>query len=255
MTVQSLGRISSVCALVGLVTGSSTPAYGADAAVSRVLMLPLVDRTTVVAELTQRVARVQEIASSPAMVMIEAGPVDAATRPLDLTPVVRSPFVAGLSLRTTLGPDGLTYLRMRITLGAFCTHRLRVAGSRVYVDLVPVEERSPSPLAPVPPPAKAPSGRVSPQAPRPAESSPADTVDAAYQALESSGLRRARELAGRPDVTALLRLHDEILTRDDRLGRRRPEVVERLLAEVLRYTNEARVAQLKKDREALLKAP
>ena len=67
-------------------------------------------------------------------------------------------------------------------------------------------------------------------------------------------LIRLQRRKSRPARHSLLRLHDEILSRDDRLGRRRPEVVERLLAEVLKYTDDARAAQLKKDREALLKA-
>jgi hypothetical protein len=218
-----------------MAAGSARPVASADAALGRVLMLPLVDRTTVVAELTARVPRVREIASTAAMVMIEAGPVDAATKPLDLTPVVRSRFVAHVSIRTTKASDGLSYLRMQITLAAFCTHRLRISGSRVYVDLVPLEERSPSPLVPVVSAEKA-------------------SVDAAYRDLESSVLPRARDLALRPDVTGLLRLHDEILSRDDQLGRQRPEVVERLLAEVLKSTNDARTLQLKKDHDALLQA-
>ena len=53
-----------------------------------------------------------------------------------------------MSVRTATGPDRLTYLRMQITLAAFCTHRLRVGGSRIYVDLMPLEERAPSPLVP-----------------------------------------------------------------------------------------------------------
>ena len=235
MTFESRRRVSRAFVLLIVLAGSPVPAYGADAALSRVLMLPLTDRTTVVAELTGRVPRVQEIGANPATVTIEAGPIDAATRPLDLTPIARSRFVAHVSVRTATGPDRVTYLRMQITLASFCTHRLRVGGSRIYVDLMPLEERAPSPLVPLVSAEKA-------------------SVDAAYKDLESSVLPRARELAGRPDVMGLLRLHDEILSRDDRLGRRRPEVVERLLAEVLKYTDDARAAQLKKDREALLKA-
>jgi hypothetical protein len=224
-----------VCALVAMAAGLARPAASADAALSRVLMLPLVDRTTVVAELTERVPRVREISSSAAMIMIEAGPVDAATKPLDLTPVVRSRYVAHVSVRIATAPDGLSYLRIQITLAAFCTHRLRISGSRVYVDLVPLEERSPAPLVPV-------------------VSAETASVDAAYRDLESSVMPRAHDLASKPDVVALLRLHDEILSSDDRLGRQRPEVVERLLAEVLKSTNEARALQLKKDREALLQS-
>lgn len=235
MTLRSCRRVWRAFVLLVLLAGLPRPAYGADATLSRVLMLPLVDRTTIVAELTGRAPRVREIDSNPATVTIEVGPVDGATKPLDLTPIARSRFVAHVSVRTASGPDGLSYLRMQITLASFCTHRLRIAGSRVYVDLVPLEERAPSPLAPVVSAEKA-------------------SVDASYRDLESSVAPRARDLASRPDVTALLRLHDEVLSRDDRLGRLRPEVVERLLADILKYTNEARAAQLKKDREALLKA-
>src|ERR1700730_5172614 len=130
MTVESCRRVSRAFALwvvLGLLAGSPGPAFSADATLSRVLMLPLADRTTIVAELTGRVPRVQEIASNPATVTIEAGPVDAATKPLDLTPIARSRFVAHVSVRTASGPDGLSYLRMEITLAAFCPHRLRVA--------------------------------------------------------------------------------------------------------------------------------
>ena len=58
--------------------------------------------------------------------------------------------------------------------------------------------------------------------------SAADT--AAYQALDASARRRARELAARPDVKALLRLRDEVKQRDNELGHRRADLIERAAA-------------------------
>src|SRR5436309_575856 len=175
MTSQTHNRIFCVCALVAT-AGAARAISAADATLGQVLMLPLVDRTTIVTELTERVPRVREIASTAAMVLIEAGPVDATMKPLDLAPLERSRFVAHVSVRTAIASDGRTYLRLQITLAAFCTHRLRISGSRVYVDLVPLEERSPTPLVPV-------------------VSAETASVDAAYRDLESSILPRARDLA------------------------------------------------------------
>jgi hypothetical protein len=60
-------------------------------------------------------------------------------------------------------------------------------------------------------------------------------------------------LAARPDVKALLRLRDEVKQRDNELGHRRADLIEALLLEVDRYTDEARARQLELDRRAFLK--
>ena len=68
-----------------------------------------------------------------------------------------------------------------------------------------------------------------------------------YTALEADVLRRASALARRPDVNALIALSAEVVRRDEQLGRQRPAFIKQLLAEVDRYTNEARALRLKLD--------
>ena len=140
MTFESRRRVSRAFVLLIVLAGSPVPAYGADAALSRVLMLPLTDRTTVVAELTGRVPRVQEIGANPATVTIEAGPIDAATRPLDLTPIARSRFVAHVSVRTA------TVVATLVAVG-FAAVPISVAAG--WLPTPPGNERgiSPSPTA------------------------------------------------------------------------------------------------------------
>lgn len=75
-------------------------------------------------------------------------------------------------------------------------------------------------------------------------------TEGAYRALDASIRQRAQQMVARPDVKGLLRLRDEIARRDKALGSREPQLVNDLLAELQRYTDQARALQLQKDRQA-----
>lgn len=233
--------------------GCAGRAWAADGIVNRIVMLPLADRTTIVVELNAPVERVEDVQADSTMVVIEAGPVRGAVQPQELKPAVASRFFSGLTVTGVTRPDGSAFVRLRMALGAAAQHRLRSTGSRIYVDLA-----EPGPAAPPvqPAPVRAAPVKAAPRTPKaqeaPAAASEA-TADASYQALEDAILQRARELAARPDVKALLRLKAQVDRRDKELGKRRPEKVERIQAELLRYTDEARVLQLERDRRAFLK--
>jgi hypothetical protein len=252
----------------------------AGATVTRVVMLPLPERTTVVVELSGPIAQVQEIQSDLTTVVFEAGPVAAGVQAMDLKPTAASSIVAGVTVGGSARADGTNYLRVRITTRAAAIRQRRAAGNRLYVDITVPEtplvqvpgadnpaapsgaQRATAPSSiPVSPAIPAPPARQpapQPDAPRPQATAkpagPPSAADvAAYQALDTSARRRARELAARPDVKALLRLRDEVKQRDNELGHRRADLIEALLLEVDKYTDEARARQLELDRRAFLK--
>jgi hypothetical protein len=237
-------------------------------------MLPLPERTAVVVELSGPIAQVQEIQSDLTTVVFEAGPVAAGVQPLDLKPTTPSSIVTGVTVGGATRPDGTNYVRVRITTRASSIRQRRASGNRLYVDITTPEspavripgtdtpalpsgpQRATAPSVIPAPPTRQPTPQ--PEAPRPEAAAksagPPSAADAtAYQALDASTRRRARELAARPDVRALLRLRDEVKQRDNDLGHRRADLIETLLIEVDRLTDEARARQLELDRRAFLK--
>src|SRR5262245_1924612 len=278
--LMSRGLARAACGFFMALLAPVAAQAAAEASVSRVVMLPLPERTTVVVELSGPIANVQEIESDLTTVVFEAGPVAAGVQPLDLRPTAPSSIVAGVSLGGTTRPDGTNYVRIRIITRAAAIRQRRASGNRLYVDItvpeapviqVPGIDNHPVPSGPqratapssipaspaIPaPPARQPAPQ--PDTPRPQATAkpagPPSAADAAaYQALDASTRRRGRELAARPDVRALLRLRDEVKQRDNELGHRRPDLIEALLIEVDRLTDEARARQLELDRRAFLK--
>jgi hypothetical protein len=76
-----------------------------------------------------------------------------------------------------------------------------------------------------------------------------------FTPVESQTLvARARALAERPDVTALVALRESISRRADAAGEQESPATQRLLAEVDRYLTEARQRRLRLDGEALRKS-
>lgn len=71
--------------------------------------------------------------------------------------------------------------------------------------------------------------------------------------MQADVLKRAGTLAPRADVKGLLALVEETKRRDEQLGRKRPDVMEKLLEEVNRKLEEARVLRLQLDAEAFEK--
>jgi hypothetical protein len=68
-----------------------------------------------------------------------------------------------------------------------------------------------------------------------------------YEALQAEARRRAPLLAGKPDVNGLIALIAEIRRRDERLGKKRPDLIEPLIDEMNQALDEARGLRLKLD--------
>jgi hypothetical protein len=96
----------------------------------------------------------------------------------------------------------------------------------------------------------APVDVVSAESP-PAPSSPAEPRTArppAAQALDlSDAVRRAREMAQRPDVTGLVALRESVLRQAEEAGEKDAPSTKRQLDEIDRYLSEARALRLRLD--------
>src|SRR5262249_48831194 len=153
-------------------------------------------------------------------------------RPTVFTPQDGVALLARASLNSVSRSDGM-FLQLRISLRTESAHHLRVAGPRIYIDLAPIPVAD-EPIAlrrlslPTASAAAAPGATAEPPS--------NDDVDGAYKALETTMLRRAKDLSLKPDVRALLRLPDELRKRDTELGQQRPALVERVQLELRRYT-------------------
>ena len=252
----------------------------ADPAITRITMLPVPGRTTILVELDGPVANVEQVQAG-SDVVVEGGPVAPGVRERKLVPAVTSPLISGVSVSGFVRRDGVQYFRLHITLHTPAIHRLRAAGSRIYVDLSPPEaaaaprqaiERARDtpaasvdsidtpprhPAAPEPSMAQLQDDPSRPHEPakQPPLTPAARQVDAAaaYRELESSTLRRARELTSRPDVKGLLRLREAVQKRDAELGKQQTDLVTRLLDQLNRFVDEARALQLARDQGQFLK--
>jgi hypothetical protein len=212
-------------ALISVLLGASPDMVSAQSVV-RAAALTLGDRVSFVIELTGPVGRAQEVqdaAAEAGTIVVDVGPVEASTEPLDIVAGPAVPLLGTVSLRPDARSNGQTFLRLRIHLREAARHVLRTAGNRVYIDFARQES-----ARQVEPPAQSPL---------------------TYETLPADILRRARLRAQQPDVRGLLALIDEIRQIDERLGRQRPDVVGRVIDEVQRLLDEARALQLKKDGE------
>ena len=204
-------------------------------------MVPLLDRTSVVVEFDRAPTIVEEVKGDTTAVVLDAGPFAAAITPQHLTPPASAAAIESVSIAPFARPDGATYVRVRIAVHGDAGHRLRRAGTRVYVDFgapqgspaVRAADAAPGPVAG--------SDPRPPVAPPPASDTPATTPpaavaanpEAAYRALDASVRARAGQMAVRPDVKGLLRLRSEVERRDKELGNRQPELVSPLFTDLL----------------------
>jgi hypothetical protein len=233
----------------------SDVSHAAQATFSRVLLLPLADRASLVVEMSESVEHVEEVASNDAVIEVIVGPV---TRflPAEFSAPPDAKYVKHVSIGL-VGKGDREYLRLSITRRLAVPHRLRVAGARIYVDFVPESAAVRVPIAPAVVKgrgAEAPTDPLAPTERRQQASGPELVdVEAAYRTLELTTRRRARDLLARPDVRGLLRLQDEVERRDAELGRQRPELVARLQGELQEFVEAAQALQLQKDREQLLR--
>ena len=231
-----------------------SPAVNAAATgpVTRVAMMPLVARTTIVVEFDRAPVLVEEVHGEAAVVVVDAGPFTTEIAAQKLTSATGAAMVDSVSVAPFSRPDGATYARVRIAVRGEPSHRLRKAGSRVYVDFsTPAESTT----------VRGPDAREPAAAEPPATLPPPPAVtatvnpEAAYRALDASVRTRAEQLLTRPDVKGLIRLRNEVERRDKELGSKQPDLVGPLLSELQQMTDEARARQLERDRESFLKNP
>jgi hypothetical protein len=278
-TACVIGAVSS------LLAGSPRAARAAapNTIIARLVALPLSDRASLLVELKKPVPLARETKSDAQSVIVEAGPIDGAVQALDLTPAGTTPLLGTVSVASVTAPNGQAFLRITVQLRAPASHRVRLAGSRIYVDLAPLPsrvrpgdleaaaERHPGPSSPLPPPTAAAVGGPASSPPAGATAAPAtgspsgrsstgpiaamsdEAIDAAYLELQSDVSKRAAALAPRADVKGLLALVDDTKHRDERLGQKRPELVAKILEQVNRRLDEARLYRLEMDAAAFEK--
>jgi hypothetical protein len=222
------------------------------AATLRIVVLPLVDRASVVIEgetdLIDATGTHEDCGAAAECLVAEAGPIPKSTAPANAVASPSIRFVKSVRLEPYTRPDGQTYVRVRVQVTDRCERAVRFSGKRLYLDFAPVRQnvargegiRAPAREAAAAEPPRAPA--------REAAAQPLD-----YDSLKADVLRRAEQHARKPDVKALLALIDEVHRKDDLLGRQRPDLVAALLDEVNRLLDEARVRQLDLDRQALRK--
>jgi hypothetical protein len=210
-------------------------------------------RASLVLEMSGPVERVFRASGDETTVIIEAGPIERIVSAQDLTSASDAPVIYGVSIRVHEDSNHHAFMRVRIRLSTACRTAVRTNGRRIYVDVVPLEAPRAVPDTTAPLAARDKqedtlNHRTSArEASDDASANPGDALDPAYTALEANVLRRASALSRRPDVYALVALSAEVARRDEQLGRQRPSLVKQLLAEVERYTNEARALRLKLD--------
>jgi hypothetical protein len=226
-----------------------------------------------------KAAHVRDVSSSADSFVIDVGPVAAsAVAPLNRTADSSLPNVSRVTLQASSNANGQIFARLRVELRNRCQHSIRVSNQRIYIDISPVaaaaahSEVAASPAAKVqaPPVATPPTtakGAVPTSSPTAtttatATSSPAVTnvpavttsagsldpaTQTAYESLQADARRRAPALARKPDVNGLIALIAEIRRRDDRLGHKRADLIEPLIAEMNQALEEARALRLKLD--------
>jgi hypothetical protein len=132
-------------AVVAAAIAIATPAFAASARLERVILLPAVDRSSVVFELSAEPRNVSTRRISDSVVELEAGPFDAVVGMNDKPGVdaaahklLKAPsnvrFIDSVSVRM-LSTDAGPIVRARITLSAMAQAVARSAGRRVYVDV------------------------------------------------------------------------------------------------------------------------
>jgi len=233
--VRGVALLALMTASFCVVPGRFSDLDASESADVRALLLPLRDRSTVVVELPAQDVKPRELPSAePGVVIINAGTLPGRLATKTLVPSASS-FVQQLVL-SSIEVGGVHQLEVRLSLAAGISHRLRVTGRRLYVDLtLPKIEPAQAPAA-TSPPAGAPTTdtpRLSPAL------TPQEIVD------------RARALAAKPDVRGLMKMQDELPAWAER-SRVSSDTEERLRNELDRLTEAARAQQLALDRKALL---
>jgi hypothetical protein len=167
-----------VLAAAALLADAATP----ESAVARVALLRGGLRTSVVVDLRDAADQATEVRSlDDQSFSVDIGPVRNRVVAQNLEAARSSPLVREVTVRGIPQPGDTMLVRVEVKAQMPVSGRVRTAGRRVYLDLQPVQASLSNP---------SPDG-----------------------SWDSDLLRRARPLAERPDVMALVRLRAELLQR------------------------------------------
>ena len=178
--------------LIALALGA-VPAYAGNLRLERVLLLPSVDRSSIVFELNGEPPQVSTRRISESVFELEAGPGIESVAPQLLKAPTNVRFVDSVTVRVTPTASG-PVVRARIVLSASAQAVVRSAGRRVYVDVSPMPAPS---VAHAGPPTRAASAGVASATPVRASSTPParQGPDDAYKAAVRPSIEKLRELS------------------------------------------------------------
>jgi hypothetical protein len=164
----------------------AAPAFAANARLERVVLLPSVDRSSIVFELSAEPRHVLTRRISDSVIEFEAGPGVESVAPKLLKAPANVRFIDSVTVRVLPTAEG-PVVRARIALSALAQAVVRSAGRRVYVDISAI----PAPAPGVAPPA--PIGQVATAA-RPPASSPRVTPEEAFRTAVRPSLDKLKEM-------------------------------------------------------------
>jgi len=164
----------------------AAPASAADPRLERVVLLPSVDRSSIVFELTAEPRHVSTRRISDSVIEFEAGPGVESVAPTLLKAPANVRFIDSVTVRVLPTAEG-PVVRARITLSALAQAVVRSAGRRVYVDFSAV-------TAPLPGAGPAiPTGQAA-SAARPAAPAALSTPEEAFRAAVRPSLDKLTEM-------------------------------------------------------------
>jgi hypothetical protein len=196
------------------------------------------ERTSLVIELERAPGHVRYDRIDSSNGVLEIGPITRAVPPRELKAGSAVPLLVSVAIR-----PASSAVRFHLNFLAGSRATVRTMGRRVYVDLAAAPTPTPAPTtspapAPVPAPAAQTAGR----------GQPADDLSSlGYDELPTSVAETAAALAKRPDIKGLLALRVRVVVRDNELGRRAPDLVGAVLANLDQRLDEARRLRLKMD--------
>jgi hypothetical protein len=164
----------------------AAPAFAANARLERVLLLPSVDRSSIVFELSAEPRHVSTRRISDSVVEFEAGPGVESIAPKLLKAPANVRFIDSVTVRVLPTAEG-PIVRARIALSALAQAVVRSAGRRVYVDISAIPAPAPG-VAP-----SIPTGQAARVA-RPAASPVRATPEEAFRTAVRPPLDKLKEM-------------------------------------------------------------
>jgi hypothetical protein len=155
----------------------SVPLFAANTRLERVLLLPAVDRSSVVFELTAEPRQVSTRRISDSVFELEAGPDVDSVAPQMLKAPANVRFIDSVTVRVLPTPAG-SVVRARIVMTIAAQAMVRSVGRRVYVD---ISQAPALPATPAPSAQAAQAGRGSGSRPAAAAAKPEDAYRSAVR--------------------------------------------------------------------------